>query len=226
MATNIPLTGNFNVTCEYHRVGKTWSAGHHTGIDLTGDDIIYGTCNGIVYKTGFDKSYGNYVVVQNHEKNNFHWFCHLAQIYVKQGASITRTTKIGLMGATGNVTGKHLHYEIRQACNCYDKTENPADYMGIPNKVGSYNTGNYTVDNVENSVDNYIAVGKIMTFAVTTNIREKPTTSSTKHTYKPNTTVEILETNVANSDGYIWDKVVARATGRIGYVARTGERYK
>lgn len=226
MATNIPLTGNFNVTCEYHRVGKTWSAGHHTGIDLTGDDIIYGTCNGIVYKTGFDKSYGNYVVVQNHEKNNFHWFCHLAQIYVKQGVSITRTTKIGLMGATGNVTGKHLHYEIRQACNCYDKTENPADYMGIPNKVGSYNTGNYTVDNVENSVDNYIAVDKIMTFAVTTNIREKPTTSSTKHTYKPNTTVEILETNVANSDGYIWDKVVARATGRIGYVARTGERYK
>lgn len=223
MATNIPLTGNFNVTCEYHRVGKNWFAGHHTGIDLIGDDIIYGTCNGIVYKTGFDKSYGNYVVVQNHEKNNFHWFCHLAKIYVKAGASITRTTKIGLMGATGNVTGKHLHYEIRQACNCYDKTENPADYMGIPNKVGSYNTGNYTV---ENSVDNYITVGKIMTFAVTTNIREKPTTNSTKYTYKPNTTVKILETNVANNDGYVWDKVVARATGRIGYVARTGERYK
>ena len=33
MSTNIPLTGNFLVTCEYKRKGN-WAAGFHTGIDL------------------------------------------------------------------------------------------------------------------------------------------------------------------------------------------------
>ena len=55
MATNIPLTGNFNVTCEYGRQNNSrlkWAAGHHTGIDLTGQDQIYGTCDGTVVRIG------------------------------------------------------------------------------------------------------------------------------------------------------------------------------
>lgn len=31
MATNIPLTGKFKVTCIYHKKGNNWSAGWHTG---------------------------------------------------------------------------------------------------------------------------------------------------------------------------------------------------
>ena len=61
MATNIPLTGAFRVTCEYKRKGN-WAAGWHTGIDLVGDEKIYSSCNGEVTKTGWDKSYGNYIV--------------------------------------------------------------------------------------------------------------------------------------------------------------------
>ena len=52
MATNIPLTGNFKVTCEYKRKGN-WACGWHTGIDMVCDnDIIYGTCDGTVTKIG------------------------------------------------------------------------------------------------------------------------------------------------------------------------------
>lgn len=69
-------------------------------------------------------------------------------------------------------------------------------------------------------------VGTTKVFAVKTNIRETPSLSGVAHLYKANTTVEILEENVANADGYIWDKVRAIATGRVGYVARTSTRYK
>ena len=70
------------------------------------------------------------------------------------------------------------------------------------------------------------SVGTKKVFAVKTNIRETPSLSGVAHLYKANTTVEILEENVANADGYIWDKVKAIATGRVGYVARTNTRYK
>ena len=132
------------------------------------------------------------------------------------------------MGATGNVTGKHLHFEIRKSCNCYGQDENPADYMGIENKVQTgLNTENYQIEEKETS--NTIKVGDIKKFKVNTNLREDPTTSSKPHLYLKNTTVEILETNVANQNGYIWDKVkVVYAKPNdfsIGYVARTVNRY-
>lgn len=53
MSTNIPLTGKFEVTCEYKRKGNLWSAGYHTGIDLIGSDNIYSSCNGEIVKKRF-----------------------------------------------------------------------------------------------------------------------------------------------------------------------------
>lgn len=234
MATNLPITGIFNITCEFKRKGNTWLAGYHTGIDITcNNPTIYSTCNGEVTRTGFDKSYGNFVVVRNQGDGNYHWFCHLARIDVKQGQMVTRLSKLGIMGATGNATGVHLHYEIRNKSNKYGDVSCPAQYIGIENKVQSgLNSENYQIkDNSNTSTNNdNIKVGDIKKFKVNTNIREKPTLNSTPHLYKSNTTVEILETNVANVDGYLWDKVEAIYANpndfKKGYVARTSERYQ
>ena len=144
MSTNIPLTGKFQVTCEYKRKGN-WACGWHTGIDLVGDDKIYSSCDGKVVKIGYDKSYGNYIVVRNNVDGKYHWFCHLSKISAKEGIPVSRTTIIGIMGNTGNSTGKHLHFEIRNSSNNYADNSNPADYMGIPNKVGSYNSADYQI---------------------------------------------------------------------------------
>lgn len=97
--------------------------------------------------------------------------------------------------------------------------------MGIKNKVQSgLNTENYQIQETDT-----MKVGDIKKFKVNTNLREKPTTDSTPHLYLKNTTVEILETNVGNQNGYIWDKVkVVYAKPEdfnIGYVARTSNRY-
>lgn len=209
MATNIPLTGNFRVTCEYKRKGN-WAAGWHTGIDLVGEEKIYSSCNGKVIKTGYDKSYGNYIVVKNNTDGRYHWFCHLSKIIAGIGKKVSKTTVIGIMGSTGNSTGKHLHFEIRNASNKYADTVNPADYMEITNKVGSYNSANYKINNSTN---------ELKTLARDTNLRDKPTTEgSTKTLYLKNTTLYVLEPACAKANGYTWDKVKIRVNGKIGYM--------
>lgn len=208
MATNIPLTGKFKVTCIYHKKGNNWSAGWHTGIDLIGSDNIYSSCNGHVVRTGFDTSYGNFIVVKNNEDGKYHWFCHLSKIYKKTGQEVLRTKVIGKMGATGNVTGKHLHFEIRNASNKYNDNSNPATYMGIPNKVGWYNSSNFKINTNE-----------LKTLNHNTNLRKEPNTSSKIiGLFIPNTTLYVLEKNVATNNGYTWDKVKIRVTGDIGYM--------
>ena len=216
MATNIPLTGDFRVTCEYKRKGS-WAAGWHTGIDLVGDDTIYGTCDGVVSKIGTDKSYGTYIIVKASD-GKYHWFCHLSKVTCKLGDKISRTTKIGVMGATGNVTGKHLHFEIRNSSNKYADNSDPAAYMGIPNKVGSYNTSNYQIGNTSSS-NTSSSTGELKTLNHNTNLREAPTTSAKiLSMYIPNTTLYVLKPGVAVADGYTWDKVKIRVTGEEGYM--------
>ncbi len=216
MATNIPLTGEFKVTCEYKRKGS-WACGWHTGIDLVCDnDTIYATCDGVVTRTGYDKSYGNFIVVKNDADGKYHWYCHLSKINVSVNQKVSRVSKIGIMGSTGNSTGKHLHFEIRNTSNKYADNSNPADYMGIPNKVGTYNSSNYQVKEPSKPAT---STPVLKTLARNTNLRNKPTTKgSTAVLYIPNTTLYVLEAGVAKADGYTWDKVRIRVNGKEGYM--------
>lgn len=143
-SNKIPVLGKFKVTAEYKKQGDMWAAGWHTGVDLVGLDSknIYNSCDGNVVRTGFDELYGNYIVIKDFN-NQYHWFCHLSKILVEPGHNVNGLTWIGVMGATGNTTGEHLHYEIRQSSNKYAETINPCDYMGIPNKEGLYDSLKY-----------------------------------------------------------------------------------
>lgn len=155
--TNLPVTGNFNITCIFGKKGSLWKAGFHTGLDIVADDKrIFGTGNGVVTHTGYDKFYGNYVVVKIAQ--TYHWFCHLSKVYVKKNQKVTRGTVLGIMGNTGHSTGEHLHWEIRKQCNCYGQNLNPAIYAGIPNAFGNYNSKNYEL--------NKYSVGNMITISV------------------------------------------------------------
>jgi len=93
---------------------------------------------------GYDNSYGHFIVIED-GSGNYHWYCHLSHIYVVEGQWVDRNDHIAEMGASGNVTGRHLHYEIRDNSNLYGHVLDVADYMGIPNQVGTYNSNNYPV---------------------------------------------------------------------------------
>jgi hypothetical protein len=141
--TNLPITGRFYVTATYGQEGKYWANGHK-GIDLVPDNpSIYCSCDGIVRKVAYDAGgWGQYVSIGD-DQGRRHIFCHLVNgsVKVKEGQRVTRSTIIGTMGATGNVSGIHLHFQLQQG----EKVIDPTPYLGIPNKKGEYHSENYQI---------------------------------------------------------------------------------
>ena len=68
--------------------------------------------NGTVTETGYDGAYGNKTVVTLDDGTEI-WYCHQTSIYVSVGDRVNGGEVIGTVGATGNVTGSHLHLEVR-----------------------------------------------------------------------------------------------------------------
>ncbi len=142
--TNLPITGEFNVTATFGQKGKYWSS-VHKGIDIVcSNRTIYATCDGVVRVVSFDEGgWGRYVTIKS-DDGTIHIFCHLVNesVEVKSGQRVNRLTKIGIMGSTGNSTGVHLHFQIN---NVNGDAINPCDYLGIPNKIGKYNSKDYQI---------------------------------------------------------------------------------
>lgn len=56
--------------------------------------------------------YGKHLKIENGEITTL--YAHCNKIFVKEGDEITQGEQIAEVGATGNVTGAHLHFEIRK----------------------------------------------------------------------------------------------------------------
>ncbi|HJT25748.1 MAG TPA: peptidoglycan DD-metalloendopeptidase family protein [bacterium] len=94
----------------------TGDARHHGGVDLKAKygDPVYAAASGKVVFTGVSGGYGNLIVIA-HGKGLQTYYGHLSKINVKVGQKVHRGAGIiGRVGATGRVTGPHLHFEIRK----------------------------------------------------------------------------------------------------------------
>ncbi|MEQ4524625.1 M23 family metallopeptidase, partial [Nocardioides kribbensis] len=60
----------------------------------------------------YDGAYGNKTVLTLEDGTEL-WFCHQTSIDVSPGETVTAGQQIGTVGSTGNVTGPHLHLEVR-----------------------------------------------------------------------------------------------------------------
>ena len=87
---------------------------YHTGIDIAnviGTKII-ATMEGEVTQVSSTGAYGNHLRIKNGEIVTL--YAHCSKIYVKEGDKISQGQEIAEVGDTGNVTGPHLHFEIRR----------------------------------------------------------------------------------------------------------------
>lgn len=113
----------------------------HQGIDLIsskyGTDYIVAFADGVVTYAGPNGTYGNVVYI-NHGSGYQTRYAHQAYLNVKVGQAVKKGDVLGLMGATGNVTGPHLHFEVRINGN----TVNPYDYVFNGKTINS--TTDYT----------------------------------------------------------------------------------
>ena len=83
--------------------------------------------NGVVVQAGNGGAYGNQVEIKLAD-GKYAQYAHLSVIGVKVGQSVTAGQQLGRSGATGNVTGPHLHFEIRTGPN-YGSDINPVTYL-------------------------------------------------------------------------------------------------
>ncbi|MFJ4734177.1 transglycosylase family protein [Streptomyces sp. NPDC088770] len=98
----------------YHATGSHWSKGYHTGVDFevpTGTSVKAAAA-GRVVSAGWGGAYG-YQVVIRHADGHYTQYGHLSAISVRVGQTVAVGRGIGRSGATGNVTGPHLHFEVR-----------------------------------------------------------------------------------------------------------------
>lgn len=113
-------TSAYTLTSHYGVAGSMWSSGHHTGLDFaapTGTPAK-AVAAGKITSAGWSGAYGYRIVLQLEDGTEV-WYCHLSSMSVTSGTVAPGET-IGRVGATGNVTGPHLHLEVRKGGSTVD----------------------------------------------------------------------------------------------------------
>ena len=103
------------ITTPFGKKGKMWSSGMHTGVDFaipSGTDIL-AVADGKVANANWGKSYGTQIVQKLEGQNAWVIYAHLSKSLVKPGDEIKKGQHIGESGNTGNSSGPHLHFEMR-----------------------------------------------------------------------------------------------------------------
>ncbi|MEG0014168.1 MAG: M23 family metallopeptidase [Cellulosilyticaceae bacterium] len=87
----------------------------HKGIDVANSigTSIHAAAKGVVIESGYSNGYG-YVVYIDHGNGIETRYAHNSKLYVKEGDLVEKGEEIAGMGSTGNSTGSHLHFEIRE----------------------------------------------------------------------------------------------------------------
>ncbi|WP_407077383.1 M23 family metallopeptidase [Streptomyces sp. SCSIO 30461] len=106
-------TSSYTITSTYGESGSMWSSGQHTGLDFaaptgTPAKAVHG---GTVKSAGWSGSYGYRVVLELEDGTEI-WYAHLSSMSVSAGQKVGTGDTVGRVGATGNVTGPHLHLEV------------------------------------------------------------------------------------------------------------------
>jgi murein DD-endopeptidase MepM/ murein hydrolase activator NlpD len=116
----VPVMGE--VTATYMQRGRRWHGGRHTGIDIRAPrgTSIRAVLGGEVISSGYSRGYGRLVTIE-HEDGSMAIYAHMTKIGAKVGKRIETGDVIGTVGSTGNASGSHVHFEVR------DKKDNLQD---------------------------------------------------------------------------------------------------
>jgi murein DD-endopeptidase MepM/ murein hydrolase activator NlpD len=108
----LPIKGG-KITTAYGKKGKMWSKGYHTGVDFAvpvGTNVV-AVADGKIENASWGQSYGTQLV----QKVDGGWviYAHLSNALVKAGDVVKRGQHIAESGNSGNSSGAHLHFEMR-----------------------------------------------------------------------------------------------------------------
>ncbi|MPS73099.1 MAG: M23 family metallopeptidase [Chryseobacterium sp.] len=113
----MPLDRAISVTSPYgKRIHPLFgTARMHSGIDLKAYyENVYAVMDGIVTETGWDPRGGGHFIKVKHYNYFETAYLHLSEIYYKAGEFVKAGFVIAKSGNTGNSTGAHLHFAVRE----------------------------------------------------------------------------------------------------------------
>ncbi|MBR2289941.1 MAG: M23 family metallopeptidase [Clostridia bacterium] len=86
---------------------------YHTGVDIGASKgtVIQSATTGKVIQVSSAGDYGKHIKIQTGDLVTL--YAHCSKIYVQEGQEVTQGENIAEVGATGNATGPHLHFELR-----------------------------------------------------------------------------------------------------------------
>ena len=120
----------YRITGEFGDRSYMWSSGMHTGLDFaapTGTPIR-SIAAGVVKQASYAGSYGYRTIVTLPDGGEV-WYCHQERLAVTRGEALEVGQLLGYVGTSGNVTGAHLHMEIRYG-------DTPVDPAGVLTRQG------------------------------------------------------------------------------------------
>lgn len=143
---------NFNVSQSFNR-NTGGSRPFHSGMDLVSSNrAISAAGDGRIIYRGYSSGNGNHVVIEHtlNGKTFRTLYSHLADFTgcPEVGQWVTKGTRIGTMGTTGNSTGVHLHFAVY-----YGTSVNPYGYVDVSNSTiqrssyGTFINPQYLIDN-------------------------------------------------------------------------------
>lgn len=103
-------------------VGFDWGLIHgRNGVDVANScgTAIYAAAEGTVTvadASGYNGGFGKYIKIV-HPNGTETLYAHASKLLIQEGQAVAKGDKIALMGATGNATGCHLHFEVHGAHN-------------------------------------------------------------------------------------------------------------
>ena len=111
-AWGLPLS-DYRLTGTFGETSSLW-ANTHTGLDFAAPagTPIMSIGNGVVTDVGYSGAFGNRTIVTLEDGTEI-WYGHQASFAVSPGENVRSGQKVGFVGSTGNVTGPHLHLEVR-----------------------------------------------------------------------------------------------------------------
>jgi murein DD-endopeptidase MepM/ murein hydrolase activator NlpD len=107
-----PINGEITSYFGYRRL-RIGGTNMHYGLDIDGEtgDPITAAVAGTVTFSGWRSGFGYLVIVTN--GNTEYYYAHASELFVNIGDSVAVGQHIANVGATGRVTGSHLHFEVR-----------------------------------------------------------------------------------------------------------------
>lgn len=110
-------------------LGSYWG---HTGMDIAGNygAPVRASRSGTVVRSAWYGPYGMHVII-DHGNGVTTLYAHMSEKYAVVGQYVVQGEMIGKVGRTGNVTGPHLHFEVR----INGAYQDPIRYIGTYKKT-------------------------------------------------------------------------------------------